>query len=272
MLKPYKAGTFPNKFLNKSTYQSFVYPQGLAKYFPSFYFYSRLLAGPFLWLSLKARKNLCDDFVWVYASTWFAEQVEQLGCPIVVEGIDILSKLQGPCVFVANHMSTMETFLLPAIIRPYMPVTFVVKHSLVTMPFFGPVMRSRDPIIVDRKNPREDLTTVLEEGQKRLANGISIIIFPQSTRMAQFDPQKFNSIGEKLAKKANVPVVPLALKTDAWTAGKTIKEIGPILAGMPIHFRFHEPCLVTGNGKELHAKICNFITKALNDWSTDKVK
>lgn len=272
-MKPFQEGTFPEKFLTPPTYRSQIAPPSLiAKYFPSLYFYSHLLLGPFRWLCLHGYAKTCNDFVWAYGSTWFIEQVESLGCPLIIEGLDVLANLKEPCVFVANHMSTLETFFLPGIIRPYLPVTFVVKHSLVDIPLFGPVMRSRDPIVLNRKNPREDLSVVLNEGQKRLANGISIIIFPQSTRMAKFDPQNFNTIGEKLAKKANVPVVPIALKTDAWTAGRHIKEIGPILAGMPIHFRFHEPCQVIGNGKALHGEICEFITKSLEEWSTDTPK
>ena len=267
MLPPFQNGQFQQKFKTPPSYHSNVTPQGLYKYIPSTIFYLKLLLGPFRWLCLKAAQGKCDDYVWVHGSIWFAQQLEDLGCPIHIEGLDILAELKSPCVFVANHMSTLETFVLPGIIRPFRPVTFVVKRSLVDMPLFGPVMRSRDPIVLDRKNPREDLTVVLTEGVKRLNAGISVIIFPQSTRMAEFDPQKFNSIGEKLAKKANVPLIPIALKTDAWTAGKHIKEIGPIKAGLPIHFRFGAPKHVEGNSKDLHHAICNFILSALAEWS-----
>ncbi|MBQ7586223.1 MAG: 1-acyl-sn-glycerol-3-phosphate acyltransferase [Desulfovibrionaceae bacterium] len=270
MILPFQAGQFQLKFQTPPTYKKApTPPKGLAKYCPSLYFYTKLIFGPFLWLCRQARLGRCDDFVWVHGSYWFAEQLEELGCSIIVEGLDILENQKEPCVFVANHMSTLETFLLPGIIRPYMPVTFVVKHSLVNLPLFGAVMRSRDPVVLDRKNPREDLNVVLTEGLKRLKSGISLIIFPQSTRMAQFDPQKFNSIGEKLAKKAGVPLIPIALKTDAWTAGKYIKEIAPLRPKRPIHFRFGQVLKIEGPSKEMHKSICEFISNSLNEWSND---
>lgn len=258
------------KFHVAGTYHSHVTPHGLAKIFPSLVFYSKLLFGPFLWLCSKARKGLCDDDCWVQGSVWFSDQVEELGCPIVVEGLDYLASIDKPCVIVANHMSTLETFLLPGIIRPFMPCTFVVKDSLVRLPLFGAVMRSRRPVVLGRKNPREDLVHLLREGGQRLEEGISLIIFPQSTRTQGFDPHKFNSIGEKLAKKANVPLLPLALKTDAWTTGSLIKEIGPIRAGLPVHFRFGAPSMVEGSGKELHESICRFISESLTSWSCEQ--
>ncbi len=63
-----------------------------------------------------------------------------------------------------------------------MKVTFVVKESLVKHPLFGDVMRSRNPIVVGRTDPRKDFEAVMNEGAEKLSKGISIIIFPQSTQ------------------------------------------------------------------------------------------
>ena len=127
-------------------------------------------------------------------------------------------------------------------------------------------MRSRDPIVVGRVNPREDLSAVLDGGVERLRKGISIIVFPQSTRSSVFDARHFNSIGVKLARKAGVPIVPVALKTDAWGQGKKIKELGPVKAGMAVRYRFARPMRVRGQGKEEHAAICEYISSTLAAW------
>lgn len=225
--------------------------------------------GPLLWLWNKARQGKCDDVVWVKGSAWLADIFEGAGGKINVEGLDNLDKIgNGPCVFIANHMSALETFLLPGMIRPLMPVTFVVKKSLTTMPVFGPVMRSRDPVVVGRENPREDLTRVLEEGSARLARGISIVVFPQSTRSLKFEPAHFNSIGIKLALKADVPVLPIALNTAAWGPGWPIKEIARINPDLPARFRFGKPMRITGRGKQEHADICQFIGDTLAGWES----
>jgi 1-acyl-sn-glycerol-3-phosphate acyltransferase len=133
-------------------------------------------------------------------------------------------------------------------------------------------MRSRNPIIVGRTDPRKDLEAVMNGGVERLNNGISIVIFPQSTRSVVFKPEEFNSLGVKLAKKAGVDVVPIALKTDFWGNGKLIKEVGPLDHTKHIHIKFGEPIKITGNGKEENQKIIDFIKSSLEEWNEkDKV-
>ena len=261
---------FSRTFLVGDSYHSAaVSPTARSGLLCSIQFYGRLFLGPVRWLCAKAAKGECTDAAWVYASTRVADLMEQAGCPLFIDGMDAIEAVEGPCVFVANHMSTLETFLLPGIIRPRRQVTFVVKKSLTTMPFFGAVMRSRRPITVTRTNPREDLAAVLNGGSSLLQEGISLIVFPQSTRSRIFDEHHFNSIGIKLARKAGVPVVPIALKTDAWGKGKYVKELGPIRPGMPVRFQFGQPMPITGNGKEEHAAICHFIRSHLQRWEQE---
>lgn len=266
-------GFINDKFLCGNSYISAKRNIGrLTSLFPSLSFYSRLFWGPFYWLCRRAAKGLCEDSAWIYGSIMTAELLELTGCRIIVEGMDYISSVNGPCVFVANHMSTLETFMLPGIIRPRRHFTFVVKESLIKVPFFGAVMRSRDPIVVGRKNPRQDLTTVLEGGQQRLEQGTSILVFPQSTRSKTFDPEQFNSIGIKLAKRAHVPVIPIALKTDAWGQGAFIKDFGAITPAMPIRYRFAPAMNIDGTGKAEHKEICNFISSSLTEWEQEDVK
>jgi len=178
-----------------------------------------------------------------------------------------ITKSPGPVLFIGNHMSTLETMILPCIIGPHKELTFVVKESLVKHPLFGDVMKSRDPIVVGRTDPRKDLEAVMNGGVEKMTNGVSIVIFPQSTRSVEFKPDEFNSLGVKLAKKAGVYVVPVALKTDFWGNGKLIKELGPIDRHKPIFIKFGEPFQVRGNGKEENQKIIDFITSSLDEWS-----
>lgn len=259
-----------NKYGLGDAYQTPPRPHsGIATAAPGLYFYSRLLAGPLRWLCARAAKNQCDDIAWSNSSCWFADILEDTGCTMDISGMLEIDAVDGPCVFVANHMSTLETFVLPGIIRPRRPVTFVVKESLTTMPFFGPVMRSRNPVVVGRANPREDLAAVLEGGTERLQKGISIIVFPQSTRSLYFSSEHFNSIGVKLARRAKVPVIPLALKTDAWGQGKKIKEAGKIRPDLPVRFKFSKALQISGNGREEHAEICRFIEGTLSHWQKE---
>jgi 1-acyl-sn-glycerol-3-phosphate acyltransferase len=191
--------------------------------------------------------------------------LERTGVQISVTGLDHLRSFDGPCVIVGNHMSTLETFVLPGLVVPFKPLTFVVKQSLVTMPLFGPVMRSCDPVVVGRSNPRDDLRAMLNGGAERLAAGRSIAVFPQTTRTVEFDPGSFNSIGVKMARKADVPIVPLSLRTDAWSTGKLVRDIGPFRPERPVHFAFGESFKVE-NPKEAHGRVVAFIQDQLKGW------
>ncbi len=215
-----------------------------------------------------AVKGVYDRFKWAESSSWIFNLLEDVGGKFHVEGLDSVLKDKEPCVFIANHMSTLETMILPSMIAPTKPVTFVVKESLLTFPLFGPVMKSRDPIAVGRINPRDDYKKVMEEGEKLLKEGTSIIIFPQSTRNIEFDQKAFGSLGVKLAAKAGVKVVPIALKTDFWGNSKSpIKDLGPINRDKTIHFKFGEALEIEKRGNEEHKKIIDFIEENLLNWN-----
>lgn len=237
-----------------------------ASRFPSLTFFWNIL-GIVRHDGILASQGRYDGLAWRQGSLKTLRLLEACGVSFHVEGMDNIDKVDGPCVFIGNHMSTLETFVLPVLIQARKDVTYVVKKSLLAYPWFGPVLRSRDPIAVSRVNPRQDLQAVLEGGEERLKKGLSVIVFPQSTRSLTLDPALFNSIGVKLARRAGTPVIPIALRTDAWGKGKILKDFGPISPALPVHISFGEPLSVTGNGKEEHARICAFIMEKLRQWN-----
>ncbi len=227
---------------------------------------------PYIDIVLKARslsvRGLYDDSAWAESSISVVRLIERHRGRVDIRGLDNLRRAagSGPFVFIANHMSTLETQVLPVLIVPFMPVTFVVKESLLTGRVFGPVLRSRDPIAVGRRNPREDLQAVLSGGAERLGKGISIIVFPQSTRSPVFRPESFNTLGIKLAARVGVPVIPIAIKSDFWGEEGLFRGFGPIRPERTVHFEFGAPIKVEGRGKEQHLQIVEFIRSRLNSW------
>ncbi|MBK8881645.1 MAG: 1-acyl-sn-glycerol-3-phosphate acyltransferase [Bacteroidales bacterium] len=214
----------------------------------------------------QAVRKLYDTKAWTDSSLYIFRFIEKTGGRFHITGMENITKSEGPVLFISNHMSTLETMIFPCIIGPLKELTFVVKESLVKHPLFGDVMRSRNPVVVGRTDPRKDLEAVMNGGADLLKSGISIVIFPQSTRSLDFKPEEFNSLGVKLAKKAGVPVVPMAIKTDFWGNGKPVKELGPIDRHKPIHIKFGEPFMVQGNGKEDNQRIVDFIKSSLEEW------
>lgn len=234
--------------------------------FPAVNFYSR-----FWWYvyrsSRLARRGLYDSPAWSRSSLEVLEALERVGVRFEVSGVENIRRLDSPCVLIGNHMSMLETIIFPCIIQPVRDVTFVVKQSLVNYPVFRHVLRSRDPIAVNRENPREDFQAVIKGGVERLGRGISIVVFPQTKRSQTFDPAEFNSIGVKLAQRAGVPVIPTALVTDAWGTGSWLKDIGPIDSTKTVHIAFGQPLTIEGRGAEQHQQVIEFIQGKLRDWN-----
>ena len=237
----------------------------LGRISPGLAFYARIFLI-ILASSAKAKRGRYDDDAWKAASLTVVQALEGAGVRFDIAGLQHVANLHGPCVFIGNHMSTLETFVLPVILLPFKRITFVVKQSLMDYPVFGHVMRSRDPIAVGRTNPREDLKAVLEGGVERLARGMSLVIFPQTTRVPEFDPSEFNTIGVKLAKRADAPVIPFALKTDAWANGRLAKDFGRIDPSQTVHFVFGTPMRITERGAAEHGEIVRFIMSHLKAW------
>ena len=230
------------------------------------WFYIRFLQIVFRSRS-DAVKGIYNDKLWAQSSFDIFRALEGCGGRFHIEGMENLRKSDEPVVIVSNHMSTLETLIFPGIIAPVRPITFIVKDSLVRARVFGPIMRSRDPIVVGRKNPREDYIAVLKQGPEILSKGRSIIVFPQSTRYVKFIPEKFNSMGVKLAKRAGVKVIPVAIKTDFWENAKIgIRDFGRLNRSKSIHMRFGEPMFIHGSGREAHTQIVEFIQTHLKKW------
>lgn len=207
---------------------------------------------------------------WAKSSFKTVEVAESCGAKLYIKGLNNFRNINEPVIFIGNHMSVFETFAMASMLIPEKKPVFIIKKELLDYPLFGKVMRSIKYIAVSRKNPKDDFKEVIEQGTTFISEGYSPVIFPQSTRMREFIPEKFSTIGIKLAKKANTPIIPFALKTDFWDTGKFIKDFGHIgKRTKKIFFEFSEPIIVSGNGKDQHEKIIKFIQSKLATWMNE---
>jgi len=219
-----------------------------------------------------AVKGVFDDAMWIERSLQFGCRAEGCGARLHVSGLEHVRDPEGPIVIIGNHMSSLESFLLPSIVAPLRRLTFIVKEGLTKHPFFGPVMRSREPITVSRASNREDFKKVMTQGSEVLAKGISLCVFPQSTRMTEFHVSRFNTLGAKLAYRAKVPIVPLALRTDFWGNGKLLKDFGPIGRSCTVHLAFG-PAIPAGTpARDAQAAVLGFLRPNLEAWGVPWVE
>ncbi|MBL0699992.1 MAG: 1-acyl-sn-glycerol-3-phosphate acyltransferase [Desulfosarcina sp.] len=246
----------------------------LANNFPvwaTFTYYLKLLKR--IIIDSKAADIGAYDYQrWAIGSLDILKNIESAGGSFSISGLQGVSMHGGPFVYISNHMSMIDTFILPSITTTFTKATFVVKDDLLRYPVFGKILNAINPISVTRSNPREDLKTVLNRGCDLIANGYSVIIFPQTTRSTFFDAASFNSLGVKLARRATVPVVPVALKTDFQCNGRIIKDMGMVNPGKTLYFKFGDPIPIDEKPQAVHRKVVQFISNNLSEWGGKVVR
>lgn len=230
------------------------------------YYYAHIF-GVFCRVGMLGKAGKLDAEAQITYSNHNLLSVEACGGKVHIRGLDNLRKVNmQPVVLVGNHMSLLETGCFHSVIRAYVDFAFVVKASLLKVPFFKEILFAIGAIPMTRTNPRDDFKRLMDEGKKILASGRSMIVFPQATRSKDFDREKFNSIGVKLARAAGVPVIPFALKTDFLDNGKILKDMGPVHPERDVWFEFGEPITISGNGKEEQEFIMDFIEGRIAEW------
>ena len=110
-------------------------------------------------------------------------------------------------VIISNHQSTFETLIFPRLIDR---VTWVIKRELLLVPFFGWGLFHTKPIAINRKDGRSSVAQIKQLGKERLDDGISIVIFPEGTRLNANAQVPYKAGGGILATHAEVPVLPVA--------------------------------------------------------------
>jgi 1-acyl-sn-glycerol-3-phosphate acyltransferase len=213
------------------------------------------------------REGAYPDARWADDGCRMLAAYEACGAQVTIDGFERFVAEPGPRVVVANHMSTVETMVLPAAMLGARHVTVVVKESLARYPLFGPVIRGTGAIAVARRNPREDLKKVLTEGARALEDGSIVLMFPQATRSPAFQPARFNSLGAKLAARTGCPLQTVALRSDFLGVGRRVRDFGPLDRAKPIRMRFGAARSVgRRDEREAHRVSVDFISATLREW------
>jgi 1-acyl-sn-glycerol-3-phosphate acyltransferase len=113
----------------------------------------------------------------------------------------------GPAVYLSRHESAWETIAFSSILPPHVNV---LKRELLRIPFFGWGLALLGPIAIDRAAGRAALRQMADQGRLRVAQGFSVVVFPEGTRKAPGQTAEFFIGGAWLACQLGVPVVPVA--------------------------------------------------------------
>ena len=203
-------------------------------------FFSLLfLFHPLQWIGLKVfgykgHKLVVDIMNWV-----LTKSLSILGVFVSVENTQKLPE-NTTLIFVSNHQGVFD---IPPIIwafRKYHP-KFVSKIELGKgIPSISFNLRHGGAALIDRKDPKQAISTLANFAKKINKNKWSAVIFPEGTRSRDGKPKKFAINGLKILTKYNKEgyIVPLTIN-NSWKVFKYGKF--PLGIGSPISIITHEP-------------------------------
>ena len=132
----------------------------------------------------------------------------------------------GPAIIMCKHQSAWETLVLQII---FPAQAWILKRELLWIPIYGWGLASMQPIAIDRGSAIKSVRQIVDQGCKRLAQGIWVVIFPEGTRVAPGEKGKYLPGGGLLAEKSGYPVVPIAHNAGCfWPRNSIIKKPGTI--------------------------------------------
>jgi putative phosphoserine phosphatase/1-acylglycerol-3-phosphate O-acyltransferase len=128
------------------------------------------------------------------------------GVELVVTGREYLAL--RPAVFVFNHQSGADPFLLCALLRR--DFVGVAKAEIRRNPLLGPAFAFADTVFVDRSD-HEQAVRALDPAVATLRRGLGILIAPEGTRSASYEVGPFKKGAFRIALAARAPIVPIVL-------------------------------------------------------------
>lgn len=167
---------------------------------------------------------------WCRLNIWTLKWI--CGVKYHVEGRENLP--EGAAIVMSKHQSSWETiaycFIFP-------PQVWVLKNSLLKIPFFGWGLALLNPIAIDRSAGSAAMEQVVSQGRDRLEKGFWVVVFPEGTRVAAGEKRRYKLGGAVLAAETGYPVVPVAHNAGRlWPKNQFIKwpgeitvSIGPVI-------------------------------------------
>jgi 1-acyl-sn-glycerol-3-phosphate acyltransferase len=173
-----------------------------------------------------------------------------------VEGLERLPAASS--VVLMKHSSSWETM---AQVLLFPQQCWVLKRELMWVPLLGWAIACMKPIAINRKGGRAAVEQVMTQGQKRLDEGLWIVIFPEGTRVRVGETRRYGLSGALLAQVAGHSIVPVAHDAGRyWPRRGLYKRPGTIrvVIGEPIATAGRDP-------RELTAEVQSWIEARLTE-------
>jgi 1-acyl-sn-glycerol-3-phosphate acyltransferase len=132
-----------------------------------------------------------------------------------------------PVIYASKHQSAWDTIIF-LILLPY--PAYVLKRELLRIPLWGWYLWRMQMIAIDRAAGGAGLKDMLRQAKARVAEGRSVVIFPEGTRGAVGAQAHYHPGILALYSQLKVPVVPVALNSGCfWGRNAFTKRPGTII-------------------------------------------
>jgi 1-acyl-sn-glycerol-3-phosphate acyltransferase len=165
--------------------------------------------------------------------------------------------LEGPAVYVANHVSWFDVFALGAVLPR---VTFVAKKELEKLPIFGQACRAAGIVFIERGNRRAAFDTYKAAADK-VREGRSVVVCPEGTRGRDYHLRSFKKGPFVFAISTGAPIVPTVIYGTIGIQPKGSFRVHP--GYIDIHFL--EPVPTRGYSYEQRAELMNVVWRRMAD-------
>ena len=163
-----------------------------------------------------------DQLIHTEPQKWAAGIMKRTKSDVSIEGIEKLP--EGPVLFVSNHEGNFDIpTLLSTIPKPF---GFISKKEVKKFPIIPMYMEEMNCVFLDRTDRRSALKSITDTVEK-LQEGHSILIFPEGTRSKGEGLGEFKAGFLRIAKDANVPIIPVAIYGTADIMEKNNNKVMP---------------------------------------------
>jgi 1-acyl-sn-glycerol-3-phosphate acyltransferase len=166
--------------------------------------------------------------VQAWATSWicFIEWWLKLTCRLSHRVVGMENLPKGPVIIASKHQSSWETLVFS---RTFPGAAIVLKRELLFIPIVGWAMARAGNIAVARGDGAQALRGLVKQAKATVAEGRSILIFPEGTRVAVGAEKPYQVGTAALYRQLGVPVVPVALNSGLfWGRRKWVKRPGRI--------------------------------------------
>ena len=114
-------------------------------------------------------------------------------------------------MLVGNHRSNFDPILTWYALKESQ-LAFISKEENFHVPLFGRIIRRCCFMAIDRENPKNAMKTILKAAELLKKKEVSVAVYPEGTRSKTCELLPFHNGVFKIAQRAEVPIVVVAVR------------------------------------------------------------